>query len=424
MGTLSCVKLAAAGVAVLVLAGGAAAQEKLDPIKSVKIGENREFVVNGKPFLPIMSWLQSPSRYATLRGMEFNTFCGTGKAKEAAAAAQAAGGYLIPGFTPDLTNHAYVLAWIHGDEPDMPQKSKQAATPDQIEGRKGGRGQSASFEPRHPPAETMAYYKQVKAADKTRPVLMTFTGHFYRGIQTHYTAEMQDKLYPAYIKAADVVGFDIYPVYGHGRPGWLNQPADAVKQLCEMAGPRPVYAWIETHKGSRWMTYEKQPDVLPMHTRFEVWGALINGATGIGYFTHAWRPSETEFAPTPEMQAELKRLNGQMARLAPAILAPAAKVRVAVAMDDKLPVQFKATSCDGAIYLFVQNRDLGPDAEKLGQFQPISPRGGKARISVDGLKAGTVVEVVDEDRTITAKAGHFEDEFKPLAEHIYKIPQK
>jgi hypothetical protein len=163
--------------------------------------------------------------------------------------------------------------------------------------------------------------------------------------------------------------------------------------------------------------------VLPIHTRFQVWGALINGATAIGYFTHAWAPSFTEFAPTADMRAELKRINGQMTRLAPAILAPAAKTRVTVTLSDKLPSQFKATMYDKSLYLFVQNRDLGPDAEKLGQFDPISPRGGKAVITVEGLKAATVIEVVDEERTITSKAGSFEDEFKPLAEHIYKIPQ-
>ena len=53
------------------------------------------------------------------------------------------------------------------------------------------------------------------------------------------------------------------------------------------------------------MPYEKQPDVLPLYTRNEVWQAIINGATAIGYFTHAWRPEFKEFAPTPEMQKEL-----------------------------------------------------------------------------------------------------------------------
>lgn len=87
------------------------------------------------------------------------------------------------------------------------------------------------------------------------------------------------------VNAADVVGFDVYPIFGYGTPGWLNHPASGVKQLIQIAESRPVFIWIESGKGSKWMPYEKQPDVLPHHTHYQVWSALINGATAIGYFT-------------------------------------------------------------------------------------------------------------------------------------------
>ncbi len=390
----------------------------LDPIKTVEIGANRAFRVNGEPFLPIMSWAQNPRSYGMLRGLAFNSFCGA-SGKEAADAARAAGGYVIPGFEAALIDDPYVLAWIHGDEPDMPRRQEQAATPDQIEGQGGT--PSRAFRPKRSVAEVTEHYRTIKQADPSRPVLVTFTGHFFSKIRSHYTAAQQAALYPQYVKAADVVGFDIYPIYGHGRPGWLNHPGDAVAELTEMAGPRPVYAWIETAKGSRWMTYEKQPDVLPKHTRFEVWSALINGATAIGYFTHAWRPSFKEFAPTDDMRAELLRLNSQMTRLAPAILAPPAETAITMTMSNDLPCQFKATVHDGALYLFAQIRDLGPEADKAGQFDPIHPRGGTATFTVAGLADGTTIEVIDEDRTLTAADGGFTDTFEPLAEHIYRI---
>jgi hypothetical protein len=41
--------------------------------------------------------------------------------------------------------------------------------------------------------------------------------------------------------------------------------------------------------------------------------------------------------------------------------------------------------------------------------------------NVHGLKAGTQVEVVDENRTIAAADGHFTDRFDPLAVHIYRM---
>jgi hypothetical protein len=42
---------------------------------------------------------------------------------------------------------------------------------------------------------------------------------------------------------------------------------------------------------------------------------------------------------------------------------------------------------------------------------------------VEGLKGGTRVEVVNEDRTLTAGSGSFADEFGPLGVHIYRIKQ-
>jgi hypothetical protein len=393
----------------------------LEPIRTVTIGENREFIVNGKPFLPIMSWAQNRRNFPLLRQVGINTFCGS-TGDGILDAAQAAGGYAIVHLNDYArADHPFMFAWIHRDEPDMPQRSEQAATPDAIEGAEGGRP-AARFEPKEPPAVTAERYRKIREADKTKPIFVTFTGHFTTQIRSHYTAEQQAELYPAYIKVTDVVGFDIYPIYGHGRPGWLNRPADAVAELGRLAGPRrPVYAWIEANKGSRWMTYEKQPDVLPKHTRFQVWGALINGATAYGYFTHAWQPTFKEFAPTPEMQAEMRRVNLQVTRLAPAILAAPARQKIAMDMEGELKGQFKATSHDGSLYIFAQNRDLGPNAENLGQFDPISPRGGKATFTVEGLKAGTQIEVIDENRTIVAEDGKFIDQFGPLAEHIYRI---
>ena len=203
------------------------------------------------------------------------------------------------------------------------------------------------------------------------------------------------------------MGFDVYPIYGWNRPDKLTWVADGVTQLLNYAGNRPVSAAIETCKGSQWITYERQHDVEPMHTRAEVWMALIRGARSITYFTHAWRPEFNEFAPTEEMRAELKRLNGQISRLTPAICAPPTGRTVVVRMGGP-DYHFMAHDCEGGLYVFAQNIDM-------------EGRSGEATVSVEGLEAGTSVEVVDEDRTITAGDGQFTDAFAPLAEHIYRI---
>jgi hypothetical protein len=228
-------------------------------------------------------------------------------------------------------------------------------------------------------------------------------------------------IYPQFIQETDVIGFDIYPIYGSGYAAHLDWVGKGVSELRDLARGRPVYAWIETGKGSKWMSYEKQPDVLPIHTRNEVWQAIINDAMAIGYFTHAWFPGFKEFAPTADMQAELKRLNTQLTRLAPAILAAPSKRKIEMKLGEGLNGQFKATETKDHIYIFSLNMDLGPEAEEAKQFDPIHPRNGKAVFLVAGLKAGMKIDVVDENRIIIAEKEKFTDEFAPLAEHIYKL---
>lgn len=260
----------------------------------------------------------------------------------------------------------------------------------------------------------------IRSQNPGRLLFMTLTGHFSKE-QSTYPEDFRKQIYPQYVKSADVMGFDIYPIYGSGYASHLNWVGSAVKQLVELGGQRPVYAWIESSKGSKWMSYELQPDVLPIHTRNEVWQSIVNGATAIGYFTHAWRPDFKEFAPTPEMQKELLRLNSQITKLSQAILADPAKEKIEMTLGDNLQCSFKATKYNKSTYIFALNNDLGPGADKAKQFAPIHPRSGKAVIKVAGLKAGTKVEVVDENRTITAEKGQFTDEFAPLAEHIYMV---
>ena len=370
----------------------------VESIKKVKVGKYREFVVNGKPFLPIMSWAQSKKNFAMLRDMGINTFCGSSDPE----AAGAAGCYAITAFKANQPDNGHVLAWIFSDEPDMPV------------------GKGADAKPRQSPESVLEECNKIKSSSPRRLILMTFTGSF-RKKGGGYSPEVWEKLYPTYIKGADVLGFDIYPIYGSGTPSRLNAVGSGVADLSQLAGSRPVYTWIETSKGSQWMSYEKQPDVLPTHTRNEVWQAIINGATAIGYFTHVWKPEFKEYGPTPEMTVELTRLNAQLTRLAPAILSGSVKNKIEMTLADGMKCSFKATKYEGSVYIFSENNDLGPGAEKGKQFDPIHPRNGKALFAISGLKAGTKIEVIDENRSIMAEDGNFSDEFAPLAEHIYKF---
>ena len=286
-----------------------------------------------------MSWAQNTRNYSNLRALGLTLHAGDADP----AAAAAADSYVVTAFKPAWAGNDHVLAWIHGDEPDMAAKG--------------------SNQPRHSTEKLIAKYKEIKAGDASRPVFVTFTGSF-TSEESKLPATEREKIYSQFVQGADAVGFDIYPIYGSGYASHLNWVGNGVAELRTLGGEkRPVYAWIETSKGSQWMTYDKQPDVLPMHTRNEVWQAIINGATAIGYFTHVWKPAFKEFGPTPEMQAEMKRLDAQITKLAPAILADPATTRITMKLGDDLLCQFKATELGGATYVFALNRDVGPGAD-------------------------------------------------------------
>ena len=264
------------------------------------------------------------------------------------------------------------------------------------------------YEPRAQPEAALASYRKIKAADPSRPVFMTLTGNFHPHFGK-WSDQQRTSLYPAYIQATDIVGYDIYPIYGWNKPEWIHLVHDATELLAELAGPRPLYAWIETSKGGQWTgALENQKDVTPAHIKAEVWMTICRGATAIGYFTHVWKPSYHQFGVPEENRAALREINAQITRLAPAILGDPAipAVSVRAANDTKLDVMAKRN--DGSLYLFAVNYDERAVA-------------AEATFSVAGLTAGAEVEVIDEDRLLRAQAGSFRDDFAPLGVHLYRI---
>jgi hypothetical protein len=261
--------------------------------------------------------------------------------------------------------------------------------------------------PRMTPDQTAAQYKLIKTTDPSRPVFMTFTGYFLPFFKKFSDAERE--IYPRYVKSADVVGYDIYPIYGWNKPQWIHLVHDGTKRLAELAGDRPVYAWIETSRGGQWTgPLSGQKEVTPTHIRAEVWMAICRGATAVGYFTHVWKPSYNQFGVPEKNRKAMAEINAQITRLAPEILSASPKRAVTLRASGDVKVDVMARATSNGITVFAVNYD-----ERLKQT--------KAVVKVDKLPAGTKVTVVDENRTISSQAGSFTDTFAPLAVNIYRI---
>jgi hypothetical protein len=508
------------------------------PIRQVEI-RDRVFQVNGKPFFPLMAWLQDAKNFPLLTGCAMNTtagyHAGSSGTKDVAAylgLVEQAGLYGVMPFDARLKGQPALLGYIHDDEPDLPHQESEAmveagpglrvnpktplwrlvdgdasswsvldplegarltirlprpvtvvslgvavtvskglALPAEVEFEAGGRellkarltGQRgvqkfslpepATFQelslrvlsvapgeqvwgslgevegydregknvllcrprqvPRAMPEVTMRKYRAVKAGDSSRPLFLTLTGHFHPFFK-EYT-EAQRAWYPQYIEAADVVGYDIYPIYGWNKPEWLHLVHEATERLVQLAGTRPVYAWIETSKGSQWTgELERQKDVKPEHIRAEVWMSICRGATAIGYFTHIWKPEYAQFGVPEENRRALKQINEQITRLAPVILghpahaAWAGRRAVSIQSANGVKLDLMARQSGTEVYLFAVNYDERA-RETVGTIQ------------VEGLAAGASVRVVDEGRTLQAQAGAFSDAFAPLGVHIYRL---
>ncbi len=99
------------------LAGTEEAFNKLEPIREITVGESG-FVVNGKPFFPLMSWCQSMQTLPLLRSLGFNVFAGnwnnTPDALTMSVEAQKAGGYAIPHYNPvggEANPYIFLVGW-------------------------------------------------------------------------------------------------------------------------------------------------------------------------------------------------------------------------------------------------------------------------------------------------------------------------
>jgi hypothetical protein len=274
---------------------------------TTRVGARGTILLNGSPVLPVLQWLQCPDLFAPNVALGVNVFLGRGcdgeSDAEEVADLRAAGAYSVLPYAAAVASAPSLFGWRLDDEPDQKRM----------------------------PPEKLGH-----PSDPRHVTFLTLTSRF---------ADGDAALYRRYVARADVIGFDLYPVTGYCRPDWLPRVYDLQRKLVELAGGKPTYQWIEAiSTASQFCTGR---GVSAAELRAEAWLAVVGGAKAVGYFTHSWKPTYAQFRVAPDVQASMRRTNGELAAYTPAILAAPVNVSANVPAI--------ARRLHGATYVFAVN---------------------------------------------------------------------
>lgn len=352
-------------------------------------------------FFPIAVWLQDPRNAARFKQAGINLYVALwqGPTDTQLAALTAAGMPVIchqnrAGLA--RKDNPIIVGWMHGDEPDNAQEIRDPKT--------GGR----RYGPPVAPARIVADYDRLRSADPTRPVMLNLgqgvanDGWVGRGPG----ASLDD--YPQYVRGADIISFDVYPVAELGRTKGTELlwyvPKGIDRLVKWTGGKKPVWNCIEcTHIN------DAAAQATPAQVKAEVWMSLVHGSRGLIYFVHQFKPRFNEHAllDDPEMLAAVTAINRQIRELAPVLNGPTDPSGATVrSTDPEVPIDLLVKRMPEAAYVFaVAMRNK----QTRGSF------------TVGDLPPGSMAHVLGEDRALTIVNGRFADDFPAYGVHLYRI---
>jgi hypothetical protein len=350
-----------------------------------------------KDSFPIGVWLQNPRNAARYRAAGFNLFVGLWQGPTELQLQQLKAAQMAVICPQNQTGLAHrddptIVGWMQQDEPDNAQSL----------------GKGKGYGPPVTPDEVGRRYEKIRAADPSRPVLLNlgqgvaWDGWHGRGVRTNCPED-----YPLYVQACDIASFDIYPAcHSHADvAGRLWYVARGVERLVQWTqGTKRVWNCIECTR----INHPTQK-ATPHQVRCEVWMSIVHGSTGLIYFVHEWQPKFNEAAllSDPEMVASVKRLHHRIQKLAGVLNSPTISGGVTVeSTPADIPIAVMMKRAGAVTYVFA-----------------VAMRGTatQGRFAVSGLTGVAQVDVLDEDRTLTARDGVFSDAFRAWDVHLYCI---
>ena len=228
--------------------------QKIETPKSKSKKTISNFLSDSNRF-PIAVWVQDPKRAAEYKEIGINLYVGlwAGPTEEQLNELRKVGMHTICALNEVGLKHlddTLIVGWMHGDEPDNAQSLKKG-WPDlknrdikvTVDGESYG-----SYGPPIPPQKIIRDYQLIKAIDPNRPVYLNLgqgVARDYtpgRGVRSRHLEDYQE-----YVKGADIVSFDIYPVNSND-PKYKEQlwyVARGVERLMKWTEyKKPVWCWI------------------------------------------------------------------------------------------------------------------------------------------------------------------------------------
>jgi hypothetical protein len=339
-------------------------------------------------------WLQSPARAAEYKSIGVNVFIGLwdGPTDQQLSELSAAGTSTICAQSGVWSAHlsdTTIWGWMHGDEPDNAQADGQ-----------GG------YDPCIAPSSIIADYQQYVANDATRPVYLNLgKGVSHEDWIGRGECTGRLDMYPEYIKGADIVSYDIYPVNDtdaavQDNLWYVPRGIDRLREYADYK--KPVWNWIETTGFN-----DPANTPTPEQVKTEVWMSIVHGSLGIGYFAHVFEPTfiEAGLLANATMKSAVAAINAQVTELAPVLNTPSLSNGASVVSSNtEVPVDIMVKR-QGSLYIFAVG---------------MRPSSTNATFTVRVPSQGSVT-VLGESRTLDLTNGTFTDSFAPYAVHLYEI---
>jgi nicotinamidase-related amidase len=278
-------------------------------------------------------------------------------------------------------------------------------------------------DPRKPQPRTMpdalrAQYEALKAFDASRPVYLNLTASFFGDYQRY---EDSDALYRSFIRWTDIVGYDHYPIYGWGRPDKIADIAGVTAKLAELAEKKPVWAILECTNGGQWTSDKMRPPG-PGEVKAEVMMAIINGAKGIGYFPHVWKPNYAWCRIPEENQQAMKEINALLKRLTPAILGPSSDMKLEIMSSEVDPVSLTEGDPKPKQWVPAKEVQYAVRAAEDADFVFLVSLGREPRFLQIKLPAACpLVKSVPEGTELAKDSSVFSELLQPLDVRVYHL---